>query len=72
MTSIEERQRFSSVFESSRNIEALIAPMKDWVRKQGEADEKTSRRKDLWAARERCAKAIAGARGRLLTGTSRS
>jgi hypothetical protein len=40
MTSIEEQQTHSSLSEISRNIRALVAPMQEWVRKQGEADEK--------------------------------
>ena len=60
MTSTENRQGLSSAFEISQNIDALIAPMKKWVRDQGEADEKIHRQ------------LMKAARRRLLTGTSRS
>ena len=60
MTRIEQRQGLGSVSEISQNVEALIAPMKEWVRKQVEADGKIHRQ------------LMGAARRRLLTGTSRS
>ena len=60
MSSIEERKGLAGGSEILRNIDALIAPMKEWVRKQGEADEKIHRQ------------LMNAARRRLLTGTSRS
>ena len=59
MTSTEEPQAISNLSEISKNIRALMAPMQEWVLKQGEADEKT-----LWADHERRAQALAIARGR--------
>jgi hypothetical protein len=42
MTSIKEQQSHVSLSEvSQNNIKALVAPMREWVRKQGETDEKT-------------------------------
>lgn len=46
MISIEERESPSSLCENSQNIKALVAPMTEWVREQGEVDEKTGRRTD--------------------------
>ena len=46
MIGIEEEQALSSLSEVAQNIKTLVAPMKEWVLEQGEADEKACRPND--------------------------